>query len=403
MKLGVFGGTFDPIHLGHLIVAEEVRERLGLDEVMFVPAGQPWLKSDVAVTDARHRLAMVERATEATPYFTVSDVEIRRSGPSYTSDTLEELTRSLGGGVDFYVIVGLDALGEVDRWQRPRRMLELSTLVGVVRPGAEELDRGPLDSVYPGASKEVLVIDGPLIGISGTEIRARVRDGLSIRHRVPAQVEAYIHGHGVYATYPSTKEAGMGESAGDTEQLHEAEYILKLAKRKKALTFGEFKLSAGGTSSYYFDGRLVTLDPEGAYHVARAFWPILMECGAEAIAGPTLGADPIVAAVAAMSFTRGHQLPGLIVRMEAKRHGAGRTIEGPLERAAAVAVVDDTCSTGASLLHAIEALEAEGCRVVKVMCILDRHQGGSDEIRRRGYDFLALLEADEEGVIKPVL
>ena len=195
----------------------------------------------------------------------------------------------------------------------------------------------------------------------------------------------------------------MCESEGDTEQVNEAEYILELAKRKQALRFGEFKLSAGGTSSYYFDGRLVTLDPEGAYHVASAFYPLLLDCGAEAIAGPTLGADPIVAAVAAMSFTRGHPLPGLIVRMEAKRHGAGRTIEGPLERDAAVAVVDDTCSTGASLVHAIEALEAEGCRVVKVMCVLDRHLGGSDEIRRRGYDFLALLEADEEGVIKPVL
>jgi nicotinate-nucleotide adenylyltransferase len=402
LKLGIFGGTFDPIHIAHLIVAEEATERLGLDEVLFVPAGQPWLKSAVVVTDARHRLAMVELAVESTPYFTVSDVEIRRSGPSYTADTLEELKRSLDGDADFYLIVGLDALREVDRWQRPRRVLELATLVGVARPGAEELDRGPLESVYPGVSEEVVVIDGPLIGISGTEIRARVRDGLSIRHRVPAPVESYIQEYGLYAAPQAAREAVVGGSRWRPEHAHEAEIILELAKRKEALKFGEFRLSAGGTSPYYFDGRLVTLDPEGAYHVARAFWPILMECGAEAIAGPTVGADPIVAAIAAMSFTWGHPMPGLIVRQEAKQHGTGRIIEGPLERGAAVAVVDDTCSTGGSLLHVIEAVEAEGCRVVKVMCILDRRQGGSDEIRRRGYDFLALLEADEDGAIAPV-
>jgi len=187
----------------------------------------------------------------------------------------------------------------------------------------------------------------------------------------------------------------------EPEEKNEVENILRLAKRKKALKFGEFKLSAGGTSNYYFDGRLVTLDPEGAYLVATAFLSILKGCAAEAIAGPTVGADPIVAAVAAISFSVGHPLPGLIVRMKEKKHGAGKMIEGPVKRGAVVAVVDDTCSTGTSLLHAIKALETKGCRVVKVMCILDRRQGGSDELRRRGYDFESLLEADEDGTIRP--
>ena len=182
----------------------------------------------------------------------------------------------------------------------------------------------------------------------------------------------------------------------------EVDSILELAKRTGALKFGQFDLSAGGTSSYYFDGRLVTLDPEGAFYVVKALLPVLRECGAEAIAGPTIGADPIVSSVAVMSFTRGHPIPGLIVRKEAKGHGTGRAIEGPVRPGAAVAVVDDTCSTGANLLHAITTLEAAGCRVVKVMCLLDRHLGGSDEIRRRGYDFVALLEADGEGRITPV-
>ena len=181
----------------------------------------------------------------------------------------------------------------------------------------------------------------------------------------------------------------------------EAEIILELAKERGALKFGEFKLSAGGTSSYYFDGRLITLDPEGAYHVARAIIPILKECRAEAIAGPTLGADPIVSSLAVMSYLDGDPIPGLIVRMEAKQHGGMRAIEGPLAQGSRVAVVDDACTTGSSLLHAIDAVEEAGCQVVKVIVILDRHQGGSDEVRRRGYDFVALLEADERGEIEP--
>ena len=165
--------------------------------------------------------------------------------------------------------------------------------------------------------------------------------------------------------------------------------------------FGEFALSAGGTSPYYFDGRLITLDPEGAYRVAKALLPVLSECGAEAIAGPTLGADPIVSAVAVISHLEGQAIPGLIVRKEVKEHGGRRAIEGPLTQGARVAVVDDACTTGSNLLHAIEAVEAEGCRVVKVMVILDRREGGSDEIRRRGYEFWALFEANERGEIGP--
>jgi orotate phosphoribosyltransferase len=179
----------------------------------------------------------------------------------------------------------------------------------------------------------------------------------------------------------------------------ESEIILALAKEKGALMFGEFKLSAGGVSSYYFDGRILTLDPEGAYHVSKAIIPILEECDAEAIAGPTLGADPIVSSVAAISYLEGHPIPGLIVRKEAKQHGGRRAIEGPLTKGAKVAVVDDTCTSGASLFLAIDALEASGCEVVKVISILDRREGGSDEIRRRGYDFIALLEANEMGEI----
>ena len=181
----------------------------------------------------------------------------------------------------------------------------------------------------------------------------------------------------------------------------EAEIILQIAKDRGALTFGDFTRSSGAKSTYYFDGRIVTLDPEGAYHVAKAFIPILIDCGAEAIAGPTLGADPIVASVSVISHVEGHPIPGLIVRKEAKEHGGKRAIEGLVAEGMKVAVVDDACSTAASLFLAIDAVEAAGCEVVKVLSILDRHQGGSDELRRRGYDFVTLLESDSEGNIKP--
>ena len=189
------------------------------------------------------------------------------------------------------------------------------------------------------------------------------------------------------------------EASGDTAR--HARSILELSERLGALRFGEFKLSSGGISNYYFDGRLVTLDPEGAYLVARALLPLLHECKAEAVAGPALAAVPMVAAIALASYTDGHPINGLIVRQEAKGHGAQRIIEGSVRKGARVVVVDDTCSTGGSLIHAIDSVEAAGCEVVRVICILDRRAGGSDAIRRRGYDFVALLEANEKGEIGP--
>jgi nicotinate-nucleotide adenylyltransferase len=198
LKLGLFGGTFDPVHMGHLVVAEETRVRLGLDQVLFVPAGRPWFKADQAVSDARHRLAMVEMAIGGNPHFGLSDTEIRRPGASYTVDTLVELRDTHPGEIQVYVIAGLDALQEVDRWHRPLDVLALATLVGYARPGAQILARGAIDSLRSGASEEVVVIEGPLIGISSSEIRERVARGLSISYLVPEAVERYIDEHGLY-------------------------------------------------------------------------------------------------------------------------------------------------------------------------------------------------------------
>ena len=169
--------------------------------------------------------------------------------------------------------------------------------------------------------------------------------------------------------------------------------LLELALERGALKYGEFTLTSGQKSSYYFDGRLLSLDPEGAYLVSRCLLPLVWEAGAQAVGGPTLGADPMVAAIALTSHIEGKPVPAFIVRKEAKGHGTGQRIEGPLTPGTRVAIVDDACTTGGSLLHAIQAAEAAGCQVVKVLAILDRHQGGSEELKRRGYDFTALLEA----------
>ena len=198
MKLGVFGGTFDPIHLGHLYIAEEAREHLGLDEVLFIPAGQPWLKSTQRITEAHHRLTMAELAVAENPYFKVTDMEVRRAGPTYTVDTLELLRASRGKEWEFYLILGLDALKEFNKWQKAEQIMDLATIVGMTRPGVDNFDPEPLEAVKKGSSEKVLVVHGPSVDISGTDIRLRVTNGMTIKYRVPTAVEAYIYKHRLY-------------------------------------------------------------------------------------------------------------------------------------------------------------------------------------------------------------
>ena len=196
VRLGVFGGTFDPVHNGHLIIAEDARAALHLDEILFVPAGEPWFKSYRRITPAHHRLAMARLAIQDNPHFSVSDMEIRREGPSYTIDTLSELRRTRPDA-DLFVILGIDALREIDRWRNPRRLFQMATVVGMARPGAS-LDASVLNAAIPGASDRLRLIPGSLIDISGTDIRRRVAIGASIRYRVPPAVAQYIRAHNLY-------------------------------------------------------------------------------------------------------------------------------------------------------------------------------------------------------------
>ena len=202
IKIGVLGGTFDPIHLGHLIVAEDIREKLGLKEVLFIPAGQPWLKikKEKQISTAEHRLAMVRLAVTPNPYFKVSTMEIERTGLSYSIDTVLELKAKLGARAEIYFIVGPDALAQLHRWKEPARLVELCQVVGIGRPGYARANLSKLESSIPGASQRIMLVEVPKINISSTDIRKRVAQGLSIRYLVPEEVEKYIHEHGLYVS-----------------------------------------------------------------------------------------------------------------------------------------------------------------------------------------------------------
>lgn len=192
MKIGILGGTFDPIHLGHLIVAEEARVRLGLEQVIFIPAGQPWLKAGQCITPAEHRLRMVELAVGSNPFFRVMPNEVDRAGPTYTVDTLQELQRELGPDSSLHFIVGMDSLEQFHRWKDPEKLLDLCQLVVVNRPGHQGVDINTLVGRFPQAGPSLRLLMVPRMEISATEIRQRAAQGISIRYLVPEAVEAYI-------------------------------------------------------------------------------------------------------------------------------------------------------------------------------------------------------------------
>ena len=197
-RVGVLGGTFDPIHLGHLIIAEEVRQKLGLAEVLFVPAGQPWLKGEENISAAQHRLEMAILATASNPHFNVATIELERPGPTYSIDTIIELKAGLGARAKLYLIVGFDALSELPLWKDPKRLVDVCQVVGVARPGYPGCDLRSLESSIPDASERIMVVDVPQIDISATGIRRRVAQRLSIRYLVPEAVERYIAENNLY-------------------------------------------------------------------------------------------------------------------------------------------------------------------------------------------------------------
>jgi nicotinate-nucleotide adenylyltransferase len=192
-RVGVMGGTFDPIHHGHLVAASEVQAWFGLDEVVFVPTGQPWQKSDRTVSPAEHRYLMTVIATASNPRFTVSRVDIDRGGPTYTIDTLRDLTR-LRPDADLYFITGADALGDIFTWRDADELFALAHFVGCTRPGypMDEADLGDIPR------DRVTILEIPALAISSTECRERRAKGEPVWYLVPDGVVQYIAKYRLY-------------------------------------------------------------------------------------------------------------------------------------------------------------------------------------------------------------
>ncbi|KAB1912677.1 MULTISPECIES: nicotinate-nucleotide adenylyltransferase [unclassified Micromonospora] len=184
-RIGIMGGTFDPIHHGHLVAASEVADRFGLDEVVFVPTGQPWQKADEPVSSPEDRYLMTVIATASNPRFQVSRVDIDRGGPTYTVDTLQDLHDEYGPKVQLFFITGADALERILSWKEVDRMFELAHFIGVTRPGFELTDKHlPADTVS--------LVQVPAMAISSTDCRARVARGEPVWYLVPDGVVQYI-------------------------------------------------------------------------------------------------------------------------------------------------------------------------------------------------------------------
>lgn len=198
MGIGILGGTFDPIHSGHLIIAEEAKTQLKLNQVLLLPAGQPWLKVNRVITPPVHRVAMIGLAIETNPEFKLSTIEIERAGPSYTVDTIKALQTHFGSQAKLFFLLGWDSLNELPLWKEAAKLVKMCQLVAIPRQDCPKPDLNSLEALIPGIASNTILLDMPFIGISSSEIRKRVAAGKSIRYLVPEPVERYIAEHRLY-------------------------------------------------------------------------------------------------------------------------------------------------------------------------------------------------------------
>lgn len=192
------GGTFDPIHTAHLIIAEEARTRFALDRVTFIPAGDPWMKSQREVTAAGQRVDMVKLAISSNPAFSLSLIEVERPGPTYTVDTLEQLWGELGYDTQLFLLLGWDSVADLPAWKAPYRISKMATTVAFPRPGFARPGLEALEKAMPGVTDRIVFLDEPCLQISSTGIRMRVAEGKSVRYLVPDGVWQYITEHNLY-------------------------------------------------------------------------------------------------------------------------------------------------------------------------------------------------------------
>ncbi len=195
-RIGLLGGTFDPPHVGHLILAAVAADSLALDAVWFVPAGDPPHKRGQAITPVAHRLGMLHLAVAGNALFHISRIDVDRPGPHYSVDMVA-LARAQRPEAEWFFLVGGDSLRDLPTWHQPQRLLELCSLAVLRRPGAA-VDMAHLRDVLPGVEQKVIFVDGPGVDISGTAITERVRAGRTIRYMVPDAVRDYILTQGLY-------------------------------------------------------------------------------------------------------------------------------------------------------------------------------------------------------------
>lgn len=198
-RVALFGGTFDPPHYGHLLAAEQAAERLGLERVLFLPAGSPPHKVGEPVSPLADRLRMVDLAIADNPRFELSLADSQRPGPSFTADLLASVRAEIGPGPELFFLVGLDSLHDLPGWRDPRRVLEQCTLVVVSRPGQPPAELSALSDALPGAAEKILILDTPGVDISSTCLRASAAAGRSLRYLVPESVRAFIEANALYA------------------------------------------------------------------------------------------------------------------------------------------------------------------------------------------------------------
>jgi nicotinate-nucleotide adenylyltransferase len=201
-RIGIMGGTFDPIHDGHLVAAEETAWALELDRVLFIPTYLPPHKHE-PVTSAAHRVAMVKVAIADNPVFELSTIEVERGGRSYTVDTLDQL-HSIYPGAQFHLIVGMDSLEDLPEWHDPAGILRLARIAAVHRSGWNVVDLDKLAEAVPAAAGRVMIIRIPGLDISSTDLRARIQDGHPIRYLMPDPVIAYITVNNLYRAEDET-------------------------------------------------------------------------------------------------------------------------------------------------------------------------------------------------------
>lgn len=198
MRLGILGGTFDPVHFGHLLAAEEARVALRLDRVLFAPAGDPPHKQGHSILPVAHRLAMIRLAVADNPAFVISTIDVDRPGPHYTVDMIQLLRDEWGTGADeTFFIMGGDSLAHLLTWHQPARLIELCRLAVVARPGYRA-DLAELEATLPGISHRLDWVEMPVLGVSSSDLQRRAREGRSIRYQVPAAVAEYVVEHRLY-------------------------------------------------------------------------------------------------------------------------------------------------------------------------------------------------------------